>query len=91
MTECTFIYKNTSYYPNINLVSGLNLQLRINLNVFPSICWVMWDRYYLSSTLMIHLISSAFYTVLYADDTYLRLSHNSLDHLQHMLKMDLIK
>jgi len=52
---------------------------------------LLWDRYYLSSTLMIHLISSAFYTVLYADDTYLRLSHNSLDHLQHMLKMDLIK
>jgi len=35
--------------------------------------------------------SSAFYTVLYADDTYLCLSHKNIDNLQHMVNMELIK
>jgi len=35
--------------------------------------------------------SSAFYTVLYADDTYLCLSHKNLDNLQHMVNVELIK
>ena len=35
--------------------------------------------------------SSAFYTVLYADDTYLCLSHKNLDDLQHMVNVELIK
>jgi len=30
--------------------------------------------------------SSTFHAVLYADDTYLCLCHNNLDHLQHMVK-----
>jgi len=34
--------------------------------------------------------SSAFYTVLYADDTYLCLSHKNLDNLQHMVNVELI-
>jgi len=41
MIECTFIYKNTSYYPNINLVSGLDLQHevehRMQLRIFTPI------------------------------------------------------
>ena len=37
MTESTFIYRNTSYYPNINLVSGLDLQLHMQLRVFTPI------------------------------------------------------
>jgi len=41
MTECTFIYRNISYYPNINLVSGLDLQLHMQLRVFTPIYWVM--------------------------------------------------
>jgi len=41
MTEyTTFIYRNISYYPNINCVSGLNLQLHMLLRVFIPICWV---------------------------------------------------
>ena len=35
--------------------------------------------------------SSAFYTVLYADDTYLCLSHKNLDNLQHTMNVELIK
>jgi len=35
--------------------------------------------------------SSAVYTVLYADDTYLCLSHKNLDNLQHMVNVELIK
>ena len=35
--------------------------------------------------------SSAFYAVLYADDTYLCLSHNNLDNLQQMVNVELIK
>ena len=35
--------------------------------------------------------SSAFYTVLYADDTYLCLSNKNLDNLQHMVNVELIK
>ena len=35
--------------------------------------------------------SSAVYTVLYADDTYLCLSHKNLDNLQHMVNVGLIK
>jgi len=35
--------------------------------------------------------SSAFYTVLYADDAYLCLSHKNLDNLQHMMNVELIK
>ena len=35
--------------------------------------------------------SSAFYIVLYADDTYLCLSHKNLDNLQHMVNVELIK
>ena len=35
--------------------------------------------------------SSAFCTVLHADDTYLCLSHKSLDNLQHMVNVELIK
>ena len=35
--------------------------------------------------------SSAFYTVLYADDTYLCLSHKNLDNLQHMVNVEVIK
>ena len=37
MTECTFIYRNTNYYPNINLVSGLDLQPHMKLRVFTPI------------------------------------------------------
>jgi len=37
------------------------------------------------------LPKSAFYTVLYADDTYLCLSHKNLDNLQHMVNVELIK
>jgi len=33
MTECTFICKNTSYYPNIKLVSGLDLPPHMQLRV----------------------------------------------------------
>ena len=36
-----FIYRNTSYYPNINLVSGLDLQPHMQLRVFTTIYWVM--------------------------------------------------
>ena len=35
--------------------------------------------------------SSAFYTLLYADDTYLCLSHKNLDNLQHTVNAELIK
>jgi len=35
--------------------------------------------------------SSAFYTVLYADDTYLCLSHKNLDNLPQMVNIELIK
>ena len=35
--------------------------------------------------------SSAFYIVLYTDDTYLCLSHKNLDDLQHMVNVELIK
>ena len=35
--------------------------------------------------------SSAFYTVLYADDTYICLSHKNLDNLQDMVNVELIK
>ena len=35
--------------------------------------------------------SSAFYTLLYADDTYLCLSHKNLDNLQYMVNVELIK
>jgi len=35
--------------------------------------------------------SSAFYTVLYADDTYLCLFHKNFDNLQHMVNVELIK
>jgi len=35
--------------------------------------------------------SSAFYTVLYADDAYLCLSHKNLDNWQHVVNVDLIK
>jgi len=35
--------------------------------------------------------SSAFHTVLHADDTYLCPSHKNLDNLQHMVNMELIK
>jgi len=34
---------------------------------------------------------SALYTVLYADDTYLCLSHKNLDNLQQMVNVELIK
>jgi len=34
MTDCTFIYWNISYDPNISLVSGLDLQLHMQLRVF---------------------------------------------------------
>jgi len=35
--------------------------------------------------------SSAFYTVLHADDTYLCLSYKNLDNLQHLVNVELIK
>ena len=41
VAECTFIYRNISYYPNMNLVSGLILQLHMQLWVFTPIFWVM--------------------------------------------------
>ena len=166
MTECTFIYRNISYYRNINLVSGLDLQLHGQLRVFTHLlssadnglysCTIfldfskafdtvnhnmLFDKFYhnfgirgiplqlfrsylsnrkqfvklenaksgladisngvpqgsvLGPLLFIMYIndlpkSSAFYTVLYADDTYLCLSHKNLDDLQHMVNVELIK
>ena len=37
VTECSFIYMNISYYRNINLVSGLDVQLHMQLRVFTPI------------------------------------------------------
>ena len=61
-------------------------------------CWKPQDRSLFRSSplLFIRCIndlpkSSAFYTVLYADDIYLCLSHKHLENLQHMVNVELIK
>ena len=52
---------------------------------------LFWDHYCSSCTINDLPKSSAFYAVLYADDTYLCLSHKNLDNLQHMVNVELIK
>ena len=51
---------------------------------------LFWDRYCLSCTYDLPK-SSAFYSVLYADDACLCLSHKNLDNLQHMVNVEVIK
>ena len=42
-----FHLRNISYYPNINLVSGLDLHLHMQLRVFTPIYWVMLIMHYI--------------------------------------------